>query len=289
MTDNLDFDALGLVREVAHEAAALAMRWFQAGAPTTARIWAKAGGSPVTEADVAVDSFIKVRLAAAGGNVGWLSEETADGADRLSRRFVWVIDPIDGTRAYMAGDPSWSVALALVADGRPVIGIVAAPAQGVFYEAVRGEGAFRDGVRLQASDRAGLAGARITGPRPLVDIVRAREPAISVEPRVPSLAYRIARVADGSLDAGLVSVNAHDWDLAAAHLVLEEAGGVLAGIDGLAPRYNRESTVHGELVASGAPLSRALIGELSRARGLKPPADPASEAPVPSVGRVFVT
>ena len=123
-------DLLPAVRAAVREAAALALPFFRLGARTTAAIWSKAGGSPVTEADVSVDAFLKIRLSELVPAAAWLSEETHDDPVRLQRRLVWVVDPIDGTRAFLSGHPDWSIAVALLDGGEPVIGFVHAPVGG---------------------------------------------------------------------------------------------------------------------------------------------------------------
>src|SRR3954468_19660942 len=123
------------VVEIAREAGGIARRYFRRGEKTSARIWSKHGGSPVTEADVAVDSFLKVELSAALPESGWLFEETTDEPSRLASRRVWIVDPIDGTRAFLSGHPDWSIAIALLVDGEPVLGAGHAPAHGLLYEA----------------------------------------------------------------------------------------------------------------------------------------------------------
>src|SRR4051812_18334085 len=125
------------VRDIAREAGRIASRYFRRGEKTSARVWSKHGGSPVTEADVAVDSFLKVELSAALPASGWLSEETADEPSRLDARRVWIVDPIDGTRAFLSGHPDWSIAIALLVEGRPALGLVFAPTHELLYEAVR--------------------------------------------------------------------------------------------------------------------------------------------------------
>src|ERR671911_308098 len=149
------------VREAAREAGRIACRYFERGAKTTARIWSKHGGSPVTEADVAVDSFLKVELSAALPEAAWLSEETADDPARLDARLVWIVDPIDGTRAFLSGSPDWCVSLALLADGRPIFGHVFAPAWDQLYEAVLGQGATRNGEPIAVSAETDLRGSRV--------------------------------------------------------------------------------------------------------------------------------
>lgn len=250
---------LPIVREITREGGAIAMRYFRPGEPTSARIWSKAGGSPVTEADVAVDAFLKVRFSQILPEAAWLSEETADDARRLGAPLVWIVDPIDGTRAYLQGNTDWSLAIALLVAGEPVLGIVYAPAHETFYEASRGGGATRDGHPIAVAPLERLADASVTGPKPIVDRLERRTGELKKAPRVPSLALRIARVAEGAIDIGLVSSDARDWDIAAADLILVEAGGLLTGLDGKPPVYNRPDPVHRELVAAPRRLHPSVI------------------------------
>lgn len=262
--DDLSQRLMPLVREITHDAGAVAMRYFRSGLGTSARIWSKAGGSPVTEADVAVDTFLKVRLSQILPEAAWLSEETADDPRRIGRQLVWIVDPIDGTRAYLSGSHDWSVAIALLLDDAPALGVVYAPAHETFYEAVRGAGASRNGNPIEASAVATLAGIGVAGPKPIVDTLERGVASLKRVPRVPSLALRIARVAEGSIDVGLVSSGARDWDIAAADLILCEAGGLLTDLAGRAPAYNRSDPVHGELVAGPRRLHEDLIAAITR-------------------------
>jgi myo-inositol-1(or 4)-monophosphatase len=254
---------LPVVRGIAHEAGRIACRYFEPGGKTTARIWSKHGGSPVTEADVAVDSFLKVELSAALPESAWLSEERADDLARLGARHLWIVDPIDGTRAFLSGHPDWCVAIALLVDGEPALGIVAAPAHNALYEACRGGGAYRDGAPIATSAREALRDASVAGPKPLLDKLERSIGPIAPVPRIPSLALRLARVAEGAIDLGLVSGNSRDWDLAAADLILTEAGGRLTTFEGLGLRYNEIEPVHGELLAAPRGLHRQLIGAMT--------------------------
>lgn len=266
MTSHSDISrtVMPLVRQAAREAGALAMGHFRSGLATSAKIWSKAGGSPVTEADVAVDTFLKIKLSAALPQAGWLSEETADDGRRLGRDLVWIVDPIDGTRAFLSGSHDWSVAIALLEGDRPVLGIVYAPAHETFFEAQAGHGALRNGHRIDVSARDGIAGSSVAGPFPFIDRLERSAGPVLRPPRIPSLALRIARVAEGSVDIGLISANARDWDIAAADLILTEAGGWLCGLDGVAPRYNEADPVHGELVASPKLLHRSVIEAITQ-------------------------
>jgi myo-inositol-1(or 4)-monophosphatase len=130
---NVDADRSALAARdclaaAAREAGALTLGFFRLGAATSAEVQSKFGGSPVTEADLAADALLKRRLREAFPEAGWLSEETADDPERLERRALLVIDPIDGTRAFVAGDPRWAVSVALVVAGRPVAAVVHAAA-----------------------------------------------------------------------------------------------------------------------------------------------------------------
>jgi len=229
------------------------------------KTWTKGHDSPVTEADIAVNQLLRAQLTGAASDIGWLSEESEDDRARLNSRRLWIVDPIDGTRAFMAGRTDWSISAALVEDGRPVIGTVFAPAEDQLFFAIAGAGAFCNGIPLQASDGASLDGARIGGPRRLIDRLTALHPRITVEPRVPSLALRLARVAQGRLDAAFVAGNSRDWDLAAADLLVHEARGALTTLSGEVPTYNRSETSHQPLMAAGRSRHWALV-DLMRER-----------------------
>ncbi len=262
-------ELLPAIRESCVEAGKMALALFRPGTRTAARTWSKTGGSPVTEADIAVDTFLRMRLSTLLPEAGWLSEETVDDAVRLSRRLVWVVDPIDGTRAFMSGSPDWAVCVALLDQGVPVAGVVHAPACDASYVALKGGGARRNDAPIETTSHATVAGARIAGPKPMLDAL-ARLEAFNAAEKIPSLALRISRIADGTIDAGLVSTDARDWDLAAADLVLQEAGGRLTGGDGRPVIYNREVPVHGVLVASGARLAEPLLAAFARMRDSPP-------------------
>lgn len=232
-----------LLTSAAEAAGVIAMRHYR----RSPEVWTKEGGSPVSEADLAVDRYLRDHLTAERPDYGWLSEETADDPARLERRRTFVVDPIDGTRAFLEGDDRWCVALAVVEEGRPVAGVIAVPAVGRVYAGARGEGATRDGVRIEARGGRGLA-----GPTRWFDAPALKRFASRRVPYVPALAHRIAMVADAQLEGAFARPRAHDWDLAAADLLLHEAGGFLADEEGEPPRYNRSVTRHGLIVASGS-------------------------------------
>ncbi len=255
------------MRDAAREAGEIASPFFRRGEKTTARIWSKAGGSPVTEADVGVDAFLKIRLSSLLPEAAWLSEETVDNPVRLEHRLVWIVDPIDGTRAFLNGHEDWSISIALLVDGEPHLGIVYAPALDALYEGRAGGGASLNADAIAVSPAGALRGARVAGPQPLVDTLTRSVGVMELLPKIPSLALRVVRIAAGEVDVGLVSSNARDWDIAAADLILREAGGTLSDQAGARPVYNRDDPVHGELLASSNSLHPSLIEAMTgRAR-----------------------
>ena len=252
-------------RAAAVEAGATALDWFRAGEETRARIQWKGGVSPVCEADFAVDAYLRDRLGALLPGAGWLSEETADSPERMERREVFIVDPIDGTRAFISGDPRWAVSVALVEDGRPRLAVLHMPAAGLTFEASAGGGASLNGIPIGVSAQAGLAGARIAGPPRLMDNMARAGVQFAREPKIPSLAYRLARVAAGEIDAGIASTDAWDWDIAAADLIVREAGGLLTDLEEREPAYNKANPRHGILGAAPARLHGELIAALRKA------------------------
>ncbi len=267
LKSTLEQGLLETMRQAALRGGAIALDYFRPGERTSARIDSKEGGSPVTEADHAVDAFLTQELRRAMPQAGWLSEETIDNPDRLARDLVFIVDPIDGTRAFMSGDARWAVCIALVASGQPVAGIIHLPALGQTFVAHLGGGAFLNDQPITASPRASLAGGLVAGPAGMLRDLAASGMDFRTEPRIPSLAYRFARVAEGSLDAGMASTNACDWDIAAADIILQEAGGGLTDPHGLSPIYNRPATRHGLLGAAPGQLKNELTAILRRSLG----------------------
>jgi myo-inositol-1(or 4)-monophosphatase len=252
---------LELLNGAAREAGALAMSFFR-NSPSA---WSKEGGSPVTEADMAVDAFLRARLLGERPNYGWLSEETSDDPARLGCETIFAVDPIDGTRGFIEGDERWCVSLAVVRQGRPVAAALNVPAQGALYSAVEGGGAWIGEIRLAVSDRADIAGARLTGPRGWLKTATIQNLGADLQPHIPSLAYRFALVAASRIDAAFASPRAHDWDLAACDLLVHEAGGRLTGLDGAALRYNQEIPRHGALAAGNKGLQPIVLAAVAAA------------------------
>lgn len=254
--------------EIVCTAGDLALGFFRPGAKTSAAISKKAGGSPVTEADHAVNRYLEDKLRALLPEAGWLSEESPDNDERINQDLVFIVDPIDGTRAFAAGERSWAVSVAVAYRKRPVIGIVHAPALGETYLAVKNGGAQLNGASISCSSRLGLdASALVGGPLSMAAELRGLGLQFDLIPKIPSLALRIAKVASGMLDAALVSVNSNDWDIAAADLIVNEAGGRMTTLYGRELLYNKSSTKHGELIVGPQPILAQISGAMIEARG----------------------
>jgi myo-inositol-1(or 4)-monophosphatase len=232
---------LDLLIDAAREAAQLALHYRSAGLIVTAKV----GGSPVTNGDLAVDALLKQRLIDARPDYGWLSEETADDGSRLEKRRLFVVDPIDGTTAYMKGAPWFSISMAVVEDGKPVAGVVCAPALDHVYAAKAGGPAMLNGKPIAITHRAELEDcAMLTDSRALA---AAAWPPMQVSRR-NSIALRLCLVADGSFDAMASVSHLHEWDMAAGDLIGRCAGARVTDGHGADIAYNRVS-----------PRSRGLI------------------------------
>ena len=226
--------------------------------------WNKEGGSPVTEADLAIDSFLKTELHQARPDYGWLSEESADDPARLGRERVFVVDPIDGTIAFMKGRPHFTICAAIVENGRPAAAVVFNPAQDECFKAGSGRGARLNGQPIHVGDRTEIAGMRLLADRKLFS----EWPPMQIE-GFNSIAYRIVLVAMGRFDAMISLTRKRDWDLAAADLILTEAGGQLVGADGATLRYNNAEAIQGATIAAGPALIAPLLAGLEAKNSLK--------------------
>jgi myo-inositol-1(or 4)-monophosphatase len=255
------------VAAIAREAGQMAFaRWR-----TDFARWEKAPGSPVCEVDIDVDRMLHARLGALLPDAGWLSEETADRPDRLARERVWVVDPIDGTRDYIRGRAGWCVSIALVEHGRPVIGVLDAPARGEVWFARDGAGATvarEDGKRfdLAAGDRHDFEGARV----PVDALPKTDRTLVAVE-KPNSIALRIAMVASDRADLVATLRWGNEWDIAAAVLVASEAGATVSDALGAPILFNKPDPraygvlvtapgIHAASVRHLAGRARAVIG-----------------------------
>lgn len=232
----------------------------RATARTPFKRWTKGHDkSPVSDGDIAVNDFLHARLTALVPAAGWLSEETENSAPDRPMAQTWIVDPIDGTRAYISGRADWSISVALVEDSVPQVAALYAPVTDDMFLAARGQGATHNGARMLANAGDNLTGARLAGPKRYLDRLNGIDLRIAAHPKIHSLALRLTRVAQGELDAAFASGGSHDWDLAAADLLVHEAGGVMTDFAGRGLVYNRPHAAHGALIASGGARHAALI------------------------------
>ncbi|WP_245947623.1 3'(2'),5'-bisphosphate nucleotidase CysQ [Jannaschia seohaensis] len=222
------------------------------------------GQGPVTAADLAVDRMLRETLTAARPDYGWLSEESPDDPARLSSRRVFVVDPIDGTRAFIAGETSWAHSLAVVEDGVPVAAAIYLPMKDRLYAAALGQGATREGWPIAPSGRAVLDGAEVLGAKPAFrdEIWRGGVPAVRRR-WVSSLAFRLALAAEGRFDAMLTLRDTWEWDIAAGTLLVTEAGGAATTRAGDALRFNNPAPKLAGVVAGTRAVQGALLTRLA--------------------------
>ncbi|MEL6737036.1 MAG: 3'(2'),5'-bisphosphate nucleotidase CysQ [Pseudomonadota bacterium] len=247
---------LDLIADLAAEAGQIALRYFN----KDPQVWMKEGDSPVSEADFAVDTFLKENLLKARPDYGWLSEETDIDDHRLQAQRTFIVDPIDGTRGFINGMSQWCVSIAIVENGRPYAGALDCPVLKEQHLAAAGMGARINGSQCKArvlrdskegAPEDGKKTICLTGPRSFQTRFDKDVPHTVVkDPFVPSLAYRIAMVACGQTDVAVARASAKDWDLAAADLIAHEAGAMLTGLDGQPLQYNCQDVRHGALVCA---------------------------------------
>jgi myo-inositol-1(or 4)-monophosphatase len=257
-------DDLALLLDAAREAGSLAERLRSEGL----RIEYKPDGTPVTNADLATDALLTQRLRGERPDYGWLSEETADDPDRLTRQRLFVVDPIDGTRAFLNDRPWWSVSVAVIDGDRPVAGVVYAPEMDEAFCATKGGGATLNGEPIHPSDACLVEGCGMVGDPQVFASPRwpAPWPPMRIEQR-NSTAYRMCLVATGEFDAAVAPLPKHDWDLAAADLIATEAGCFVGDHLGHTFRYNGPRPVQKSLVCAApqlAPLILDRVGHIGR-------------------------
>jgi myo-inositol-1(or 4)-monophosphatase len=248
-------DDLALAVRAAREAGVAVMRAFRVEQEVTF----KSADQPVTEADLTADRILRRILMGARPEYGWLSEEAADSAERLARRRVWVVDPIDGTSSFVAGRAEFAVCVGLVDAEAAVLGVVHNPATGEVFHAVRSGGAFRDGAPIRVSgrgpdDRPRMVGSRWEMRRGELDGFGAW----SVEP-LGSTAYKMCRVASGGAEGFVSRGPKSEWDVCAPQVVLEEAGGRVTCLDGSLPAYNRRDPSWAGIAASNGLVHDELL------------------------------
>ncbi|MEO1066151.1 MAG: 3'(2'),5'-bisphosphate nucleotidase CysQ [Pseudomonadota bacterium] len=252
-------DDIELLVDAAREAGRIGLQYFKR-AP---EVWTKGQDSPVSEADLAIDRFLCDHLLSARPDYGWLSEETEDDRARLSKQRVFVVDPIDGTRGFIAETPNWTISIAIVEAGRPIAGVLFGPVLEKLYVAEKGHGTVLNGEPIASLNHSDLALGEYAIPARVANSVQERlKTKMTRAPHIHSLAYRFALVAEGGLSGAIARPSAHDWDLAAADIILTEANAALLTLTGQAPTYNRDTTRHDWLIASGHALQSPLKNEV---------------------------
>ena len=248
---------LALLGEVVRAAGRLALDHRARGL----QVQSKPGGSPVTDGDLAVDALLRRELLAARPHYGWMSEETPDDLARLGAHRLFIVDPIDGTTAYVKGKPWFAVSVAVVEAGRPIAGVVFAPALDEVYAAAETCGATCNGDAIQASGADRLEGCTMLAAANAFDGLRwpTPWPAMQVGQR-SALAYRMALVAAGRFDAAVSMGWKNDWDIAAGDLIAREAGAVSRDQNGRPLVFNTADARNAGLVCA-APGVAALILE----------------------------
>ncbi|WAT17259.1 3'(2'),5'-bisphosphate nucleotidase CysQ [Aurantiacibacter sp. MUD11] len=251
------------LEQICREAGHMALRKWPGGGHDL-KSWEKSPGSLVCEADLEVDTFLHRELGALLPAAGWLSEETADSAERLEKGLIWLVDPIDGTRDFIRGRTGWAVSVALISAGRPLIGALVAPAREEVWSATAGKGAWRNGKRLQASTRKQFTGARV----PVHDLPKEDQDLTKVD-QPNSIALRVAMVAADEADLVATVRWGYEWDIAAAALIAREAGAAVTDAFGKPLAYNkRDPRAFGLLVSAPAIHSAAIDRLAERAERL---------------------
>lgn len=226
-------ERLAPVLEIAAHAADAAMRVWTPG-ERFERQWEKEPGQPVCDADIMVDAVLRERLGALIPEAAWLSEESVETPGRADKRLAWVIDPIDGTRDFVRGRAGWAVSVALVEDGEVALSVLAAPARSELWWAAKGAGSWRNGERLQCGSHPTLSKARVPA-----DHLRGVDIDYVLVPKPNSIALRMAMVAADEADAVASIRWGAEWDIAAAALIVQEAGAIVTDALGRPLRFNR--------------------------------------------------
>lgn len=245
------------LERICREAADIALRQWPGGGHAL-ESWTKGDTSPVCAADIEVDGFLRQELGALLPSAGWLSEETVDHPERLDRGLCWLVDPIDGTRDFIAGRSGWAISVALVSAGKPLIGLLAAPAREELWCATAGQGARLNGRRLTASTRRTLPGARVP-----TDRLPPEDLDLTMVERPNSIALRIAMVADDRADLLATLRWGHEWDIAAATLIAREAGAAVSDAFGAPLSYNKRDPRAFGVLVSAPGIHRAAVERLA--------------------------
>lgn len=246
--------------EISRAAGATIMGFYQ----SSFDVHDKKPDNPVTDADFAADALLKQRLLKRLPEAGWLSEETVDNPERLQKELVWIVDPLDGTKEFVMGIPEFSVSVALVENGKPVLGVIYNPAADEMFAAIKGGGVVFNGEKTAVSARTTFSGA-------IVDASRSERRRGEFEPfeaivevrTMGSIAYKLARIAAGLADASWSRGPKNEWDICAGVLLIEEAGGVCVNLDDEAFVFNQPKTLVNGIIADNGHLHQVVLEALA--------------------------
>ena len=253
---------LDTLKQSVSKAGDLAMEFF--GKDVDIEI--KKDGSQVSAADLAVNELLEAELTKLDPSIIWLSEESPIDKNRLNAPYIWVIDPIDGTRGFLENQPDWTIVAALIEKNCPILSVVYNPVKSELYSAETGKGAFLNDQLITTSSTTDLSSAHIISSKSHFNRVFTKETEKpSNRTWNSSMAYRIARIAEGAADATISLTPKNDWDIAAAHLILEEAGGQISTHLGNGITYNNEEIRHPSVVATTTSLYEPIINKTKTA------------------------
>lgn len=260
--DSADRD---LLTHAVREAGAIA----EAAFGTKPKTWEKSKGNPVTETDLAVNARLHELLLDARPGYGWLSEESADDPDRLTKARVLVIDPIDGTLAFIKHKPEFTVCAAVTDHGRPVAAAIFNPITDEMFSAARGAGAALNGKPIKVSATSELEGSRMLVAKDVIGHPAwpRQWPPMTVGSRA-SIAYRMALVACAQFDSMMSLSSKHEWDIVAGDLIVREAGGRVTNHAGKDLVYNQPVPHLRSVICAGPAIHEAI---LERTRDIKLP------------------
>ena len=251
---------LALLEEAAREAGEIARGYWR----EDPQVWDKGGDDPVSEADFAVDRHLHQKLLSARPDYGWVSEETEDNAERMQADRVFIVDPIDGTRSFVAGEKTWAHSLAIAEKGRVVAACVYLPVREKLYVAELGGGAHLNGNGLEASSSESLDGASVLSPKvSFRDEFWKEGPPPVIRHFRPSLAYRMALIGEGRFDAMLTLRPAWEWDIAAGALIAEEAGARVTDRHGAPLVFNSAGRQTAGVIAGAPTVHNELFARLA--------------------------
>ena len=249
-------DDLELAIRAAREAGAILLSFYH----SEYEIKEKGIDNPLTEADEASDRYLKSVLRSARPDYGWLSEETVDQPERRAAARVWIVDPLDGTKEFIQGVPEFAVSIALAEDESAKLGVIYNPVSDEMYAGIVGQGATLNGNAIHTSDRIPLLGATLLASRSEMKRGEfSRFEADFTIAAVGSIAYKLARVAEGKGDATFSLGPKHEWDVGAGAALIEAAGGRVTARDGAPLRFNQDSTLCNGILAANAHLHEPLV------------------------------